>query len=88
MKPPVKTTSEYITSMGGGFCQAIRDDLRHSWKPLQALWSGWRKDGFGAACLAFVRAQRENFPQGLFAALILISAVVMVFILLVVTLQV
>ena len=72
----MKKTTEPAQNMSflDAFYNTMRSDLKRSLQPLQVLlWAGWRREGMKAAGRAFLRAQREKFPQGLFSALILLQ---------------
>ena len=58
------------------FISAMHADLKRALRPLHALWTGWRSAGVGGACRAFLQAQRDNFPAGLFSVLLLAQALV------------
>lgn len=63
------------------FANAIHTDLKCALQPLRALRAGWRHNRVGGAWQAFWRAERENFPQGLFSLLLLAQVLALVFLL-------
>lgn len=69
------------------FTRAMHDDWKRAVQPLYALRTGWHDAGLSGACQAFLRAQREAFPQGLFALLLIAQGVVLALLLVAVALD-
>ena len=55
--------------------------------PLRALRTGWHDADLRGAGQAFLRAQRDNFPQGLFSLLLIAQGLVLAVLLVAVALD-
>ena len=87
MKKTTEPTSTANITPFAAFINAMRTDLDRVMQPLRALGSGWRDAGFSGACRAFMQAQRESFPQGFFALLLIAQGLVLVVLLVAVALD-
>ena len=85
MKKVTESMATANTTLLVAFADAIRSDLSRAMQPLHALRPGWRNDGISGAGRAFMRAQRDNFPQGLFSLLLLAQSLVLGLLLIAIT---
>lgn len=69
------------------FTRAMHDDWKRTMQPLCALRTGWHDAGLSGACQAFLRAQREAFPQGIFSLLLIAQILVLALLLVAVVLD-
>ena len=77
MKITTEPTSTARMTPLAVFISAMRADLKRAMQPLYALRTGWQCTGLGGACRAFLQAQRDNFPQGIFSLLLLAQGLVL-----------
>ena len=85
-KPTEPTPAPNITPLAA-FINAMHADWKRAVHPLYALRTGWHDAGLSGACRAFLRAQRNNFPQGLFALLLIAQGLVLAVLLVAVALD-
>ena len=87
----MKKTTEQASTANimrlAAFINAMRVDLKRVVQPLYALRTGWQKAGISGAWQAFLQAQRENFPQGIFSLLLIAQGVVLALLLVAVALD-
>ena len=69
------------------FTRAMHDDWKRAVQPLLALRTGWHDAGGHGAGQAFLRAQRDNFPQGLFSLPLIAQGLVLALLLVTVALD-
>ena len=87
MKKTTDPTSTANITPLAAFINAMRVDLKRVVQPLYALRTGWQKAGISGAWQAFLQAQRENFPQGIFSLLLIAQGVVLALLLVAVALD-
>ena len=87
MKKTTEPTSTASITPFAAFINAMRTDLKRVVQPLYALRNGWRDAGFSGAWRGFLQAQRDNFPQGIFALLLIAQGLVLVVLLVAVALD-
>ena len=87
MKKTIEPTLTSNITPLAAFNRAMHTDLKRVLQPLYALRTGWRNAGVSGAYRAFLRAQRNNFPLGLFSLLLLAQGLVFVVLLVAVVLD-
>ena len=87
MKKTNEPTSTPIMTPLAAFTRAMHDDWKLTVQPLYALRTGWHDAGVGGAWYAFLRAQRDNFPQGLFSLLLIAQGLLLALLLMAVVLD-
>ena len=87
MKKTTEPTSTANISALVAFINAMRADWKCVVQPLYALRIGWQRAGVSGAWLDFLRAQRDNFPQGIFSLLLITQGLVLAVLLVTVALD-
>ena len=87
MKKTTEPTSTANIALLAAFTNAMRADWKCVLQPLCALRTGWQRAGVGGAWQAFLRAQRDNVPQGIFSLLLITQGLVLAVLLVTVVLD-